>query len=62
MHRVTAAYTVKRVDGKLRQPDRMTQYSSINGMDNFSIYADQANPVSSDDDVNIRWVIVFLQS
>ncbi len=28
-------YTVKRVDGKLRQLDRMTQYSSIRGMEHF---------------------------
>jgi hypothetical protein len=28
-------YTVKRVDGKLRHPDRMTQYSSIRGMEHF---------------------------
>ncbi len=29
-------YTVKRVDGKLRPPDWMTQYSSIRGMEHFS--------------------------
>ena len=29
------AYTVKRVDGKLRQLDRMTQYSSISGTEHF---------------------------
>jgi hypothetical protein len=28
-------YTVKRVDGKLPQPDQMTQYSSIRGMEHF---------------------------
>jgi hypothetical protein len=28
-------YTVKRVDGKLRQPDRMTQYSSIRVTEHF---------------------------
>jgi hypothetical protein len=28
-------YTVKRVDGKLRQLDRMTQYSSIRGTEYF---------------------------
>jgi hypothetical protein len=28
-------YTVKRVDGKLRQPDRMTQYSCIRGTEEF---------------------------
>ncbi len=28
-------YTVKRVDGKLRQPDRMTQYSSIRGTEHL---------------------------
>jgi hypothetical protein len=28
-------YTVKRVDKKLRQPDRMKQYSSIRGMEHF---------------------------
>jgi hypothetical protein len=28
-------YTVKRVDGKLRQPARMTQYSSIRGTEHF---------------------------
>ncbi len=33
----TEAYhcTVKRVDGKLRQLDRMTQYSSVRGMEHF---------------------------
>jgi hypothetical protein len=31
----TYMYTVKRVDGKLRQLDRMTQYSSISGTENF---------------------------
>jgi hypothetical protein len=29
------AYTVKRVDGKLRQADRMTQYSNIRGTEHF---------------------------
>jgi hypothetical protein len=28
-------YTVKRVDGKLSQPDRMMQYSSIRGTEHF---------------------------
>jgi hypothetical protein len=28
-------HTVKRVDGKLRQPDQMTQYSSIMGTEHF---------------------------
>jgi hypothetical protein len=27
--KVAGRYTIKRVDGKLRQPDRMTQYSSM---------------------------------
>jgi hypothetical protein len=30
-----AAVTVKRVDGKVRQPDRMTQYSSIRVTEQF---------------------------
>jgi len=34
-HFTTGAYTVKKVDGKLRQPDRMTQYSSIRVTEHF---------------------------
>ncbi len=40
--------TVKRVDGKLRQPARMTQYSSFRGTEHFFLHTDRVKPTISD--------------
>ncbi len=53
--------TVTRVDKKLCQPDQMTQYSSISGMEIFIRYADQGNLTSSDYDDGFKISGIFLQ-